>query len=87
MDIENVLAAFVAGLSLFLFVVSLRSYQRSGKRKILLIGVAFILFFIKGLVMTIALFYFVPLGTQYIYLGLFDVMILIALFVALSVKG
>ena len=86
MDIENIVAAFVAGLSLFLFVVSVRSYQRSGKKKVLMIGMAFLLFFIKGLVLTVALFQFIPLGTQVVYLGIFDMIILIVLFAALSIK-
>ena len=86
MNIENIVAAFVAGLSLFLFVVSIRSYQRSGKKKVLIIGMAFMLFFIKGLVLTIALFLFIPLGTQVVYLGIFDMIILIVLFAALSIK-
>jgi len=86
LNFENIVAAFIAGLSLFLFVVSIRSYQRSGKKKVLIIGMAFLLFFIKGLVLTVTLFLFIPLGTQVVYLGMFDMIILIVLFAALSIK-
>lgn len=87
MDIENVIAAVVTIMSLLLLIVSLQSYRRSKKKKILMISLALLMFFIKGLVLSIALFYYVGLQSQVTYLGLFDVLILIMLFVALSVKS
>lgn len=84
MDIENIVAAFVTLMSLFLMVVSLQSYRRSKRKRILLISVAFMLFFIKGLILSIALFYFIGLGTQVTYLGIFDIMILVMLFAAVT---
>jgi len=86
MNFENIIAAFVTAFSLVLFLISLNSYRRARKMRILIICVAFLLFFIKGLVMTVALFYFVTLQSQIAYLSIIDVVILIMLFVAVSVQ-
>ena len=86
MNIENVIAAFVTVLAIVLFVVSVQSYRRSKKKKILVISLAFLLFFVKGVVMSIALFHYIGLEAQISYLSMFDVIILFMLFVAVSVK-
>jgi hypothetical protein len=44
------------GFSLILFVISAVTYKRIGSRRLLLVSLAFALFFVKGLLLTIGLF-------------------------------
>ena len=83
---ENLIAAIVTALSLILFVIAMNSYRRAKKVRILVIGAAFLLFFIKGLIMTVVLFYFVTLKDQITYLSIIDVIILLMLFGAMGVQ-
>lgn len=86
MELENIIAAIVTVMSLLLLIVSLQSYRRAKKKKILMISLALLLFFVKGLILSIALFLYVGFESQMLYLGLFDVLILFMLFVAITVK-
>jgi uncharacterized membrane protein YhaH (DUF805 family) len=54
MTIETFLTIVLAGLSFLLFVVSLLSYRRIKSVKILFIAIAFLLFFLKALVLLIS---------------------------------
>jgi hypothetical protein len=86
MNFENLIAAFVTAFSLILFIIALNSYRRAKKVRILVISLSFLMFFVKGLIMTIALFFYVALQGQLAYLGIIDVVILMMLFVALSIQ-
>jgi hypothetical protein len=83
---ENLIAAIVTALSLILFLIAMNSYRRARKVRILIIGAAFLLFFIKGLIMTVVLFYFVTMRDQITYLSIIDVVILLMLFGAMGLQ-
>ncbi len=83
---ELILGAAVTIFSLGLLVLSLVSYQRFLNKKLLLISLVFIVLFIKGVILSLSAFFsdftlFDPLlfGS---YVGLFDVVLLVILFVA-----
>jgi len=44
------------GFSLILFAVSAVTYRRVGSRRLLLVSLAFAMFFVKGLLLTVGLF-------------------------------
>jgi len=44
------------GFSLILFVISAVTYKRIGSRRLLLVSLAFAMFFVKGLLLTMGLF-------------------------------
>ena len=44
------------GFSLILFVISAVTYKRIGSRRLLLVSLAFAMFFVKGLLLTLGLF-------------------------------
>ncbi|MEE9223891.1 MAG: hypothetical protein V3U51_03990 [Thermoplasmata archaeon] len=54
MTIEPFLTILLAGLSFLLFVVSMLSYRRVKSVKILFVSIAFLLFFIKALVLLVS---------------------------------
>ncbi len=54
MTIETFLAVLLAGLSFLLFAVSVLSYRRVKNVKILFVSIAFLLFFIKALVLLVS---------------------------------
>jgi hypothetical protein len=54
MTIEAFLTILLAGLSFLLFVVSILSYRRVQNVKILFVSIAFLLFFIKALVLLVS---------------------------------
>ena len=55
MTIEAFLTILLAGLSFLLFVVSILSYRRVKSVKILFVSIAFLLFFIKALVLMVSI--------------------------------
>ena len=76
--LENVLAGWLTAFSLLLAIVAVLAYRRSANRKILLIAIAFALFFAKGLVVTYALFTSTLLSDVWVLMAAFDT---VALFV------
>jgi len=75
--------ACITALSLGMFVLCLVSYRRSQNKKILLITAAFFVFFIKGAVLSYGLFISLfEQGIACIYLGIFDIVILVLLFLS-----
>jgi hypothetical protein len=54
MTIEAFLTILLAGLSFLLFVVSMLSYRRVKNVKILFVSIAFLLFFIKALLLLVS---------------------------------
>lgn len=53
--LEETLSAFVTVLALALTIISYLSYRKRGVRKLLFITLAFLLFFVQGLVLSAAL--------------------------------
>jgi hypothetical protein len=84
MEVINiVLNAFVTIFSIGLFVVSILSYKKYKNFKLLFVSSAFFVFFIKGLLQSINLFYEeIAIVSSNIYAILFDLIIIILLFVA-----
>lgn len=87
MQIESiVLSAAITIFSLGLLLVSLASYRKYKNLKLLLISVVFIIFLVKGILLSLSLFY-QELSTLDIllhgtYSGVFDLMVLLILFMA-----
>ena len=77
-NLVEVLVAFVLIISLFLLAFTLWSYQRTGSRKLLFVLGAFVLFTLKGLIMTVALF------TDALDLELEPSLLLLDLFILIS---
>jgi len=75
--------AFITVFSCGLFLVSLTSYKRSKNVKILFVSFVFLIFLIKGLLLSFGLIYedIAEIMTSE-YVGFFDLIILLLLFVA-----
>lgn len=84
MDVQNILiSACITVFSIGLFGISLLSYNKSKNKKLLFVSIVFLIFIIKGIVSSIALF-----NSEYssflsfTYTGFFDLIILVLLFMA-----
>jgi hypothetical protein len=78
-------SAFVTNFSLGLLFVSILSYRRHKNVKLLFVCVVFLLFLIKGIILSLGLIYEEELSSivsSVIYTGLFDLLVLILLFAA-----
>lgn len=84
MNIESlVFSAFVTIFSLGLLIVSLASYRKYKNLKLLFVSAVFFVFLIKGIGMSVLLFFGdIALISSLISLGVFDLIILILLFIA-----
>ena len=87
MDLENIIiSSGVTILSLGLLIVSLASYKKFKNLKLIFISIVFIVFLIKGILFSISVFYpdisWINSFIYSIYSGLFDLSILILLFIA-----
>jgi hypothetical protein len=84
MDIQSIIiSAFITIFSIGLLLVSLASYRKYRNMKLLFVSIVFLIFFIKGVLFSLGLFYedlltFVSIP----YTGVFDLIILILLFLA-----
>jgi len=83
---EIIISSSVTIFSLGLLLVSLLSYKKFKNPKLLFISIVFIILLIKGVLFSINLFYpeilFIDTLLFSIYSGLFDLTILILLFIA-----
>ena len=80
---EIVLSAFITIFSVGLLFVSLASYRKYKNLKLLFVSLVFLVFLIKGVLQSISLFSGeIPLLNLFINSGLFDLLILILLFIA-----
>jgi len=84
MEIEQIIiSAFITIFSIGLFLISIASYRKYNNKKLLMVSGVFFLFLVKGILLSYALFFNDPLGvTSVTTTGLFDVLILILLFIA-----
>jgi hypothetical protein len=55
-DLDLFFRVALLGFSLILFVISAVTYKRIGSRRLLLVSLAFAMFFVKGLLLTAGLF-------------------------------
>ncbi len=82
-SIVGITTVFSAGL----FIISLNSYRKAQKKKILFVSLVLLLFFIKNLLLSILLFTAQIENTITILaLELFDLLILAFLFIAVLTK-
>ena len=84
MEIESIIID--AGITIFalgLFIVSLLSYRKYKKGKLLFVSLVFLIFLVKGILLSLSLFYiqFADIISNP-YVGLFDLIILVLLFIA-----
>ena len=80
---EIVISAFITIFSVGLLAVSLASYKKYKNLKLLFVSFVFVVFFIKGILMSISLFGMeIELLSSILSVGFFDLIVLILLFVA-----
>ena len=78
-----IISAFITIFSLGLFIISLTSYRKYKNQKLLFVCLVFLVFLLKGILLSIQLFTNeFPLLNDSTSSGLFDLMILILLFIA-----
>ena len=82
------LYAAITILSMILFVVTLLSYVKTRNRKLFFVSLIFLFLLIRGGILSLGLFY-TQLGTLLSngYIWVVDLLVLILLYVAYSVKG
>lgn len=80
--LEETLSAFITVLSLALTIISYLSYRKRGVRKLLFISSAFALFFIQGLVLSLALFISEFKDNLHLYVALLNSCILLILYLS-----
>jgi hypothetical protein len=78
-----IISAFITIFSLGLFIISITSYQKYKNQKLLFVCLVFLVFLLKGIVLSVQLFTngFTLLNDPTMS-GLFDLMILLLLFIA-----
>ena len=79
---EIVISAFVTIFSVGLLVVSLASYRKYKNIKLLFVSLVFLVLLIKGILLSLSLFYEIGILNSTLYTGLFDLIILVLLFLA-----
>lgn len=80
--LENAVAGWLTVFAALLTAVSLLAYRRSANPKLLGVAAAFALFFVKGLIVTIALFTAVTLDSLWVPMGVMDSVILLVFYLA-----
>jgi hypothetical protein len=75
-------AAIVTVLALVLLIISLLAYRREREKKFLITALVFVIFLIKGMIMTLSIFstHFKNISDILTYSVFFDVVILLFLF-------
>jgi hypothetical protein len=77
-----ILYSCITIISLVLFLVSFLSYRKYRKTKVLLISMMLLVFFARGVLLSLGLFYpQVEAFTSSVYIWAFDIVILVALYV------
>jgi len=78
-----IIYAFITIFSIGLFIISILSYKKTNNKKLIFVSTVFLLFFIKGLILSLSLFY-ADLKTYIAIpiLAVFDLLVLFLLFIA-----
>ena len=81
LDATGIIVAWIVIVSLALVLITLLAYRRSEESRLLLVSVAFMLFFLKGILITLTL-YANMFSLEYLllYSSLLDLGILLLLF-------
>jgi len=79
----SLIYGFMTVFSFGMFIVSLLSYRRSKNFKILFVTMVFFVFFLKGILLSLSLF-FVEINDIITipFLGIFDLLMIVLLFIA-----
>lgn len=81
--IENVIYAFIVVYSCALAIIAGRAFKESGRSKTMLVALAFVLFFAKGVLLSVQLFTDILNDANlWIGSGLLDIGILTTIFLA-----
>ena len=81
--IENIIYAFIVVFSFALAIIAARAFKESGKSKTMLVALAFVLFFAKGILLSVQLFTDILNDVNlWIASGLLDIGILTTIFLA-----
>ena len=82
--LQIILSASVTTLASGLLIISLLSFRKFRNNKLLLISLVFVLFLIRGVLMSIGVFWeeFFALYITTFHLGILDVLMLLVLFIA-----
>ena len=84
--IDITISASISMISLGLLVLAIISYRKYHNFKMLVLGIVFLLLLIKGILFTVTIFYpDITVLNDFLfsrYSGMFDVLMLISLFVA-----
>ena len=56
-DFVNILRAWIMIFAFILFIVSMFAYYRTRNKRVLLVSIAFAIFFVKGVVLSLGLIY------------------------------
>ena len=84
MEIEGIIiSAFITIFSLGLLTISFASYRKYKNPKLLFVSLVFVVFLLKGILLSVSLFY-ENIGNflSETYIGIFDLIVLILLFIA-----
>jgi len=80
---EIIISAFITIFSVGLLAISFASYRKYKNLKLLFVSIVFLVFLIKGLLLSLGLFNEGIISfTSGVYAGLFDLIVLILLFLA-----
>jgi len=81
--VSIIIDASITIFALGLFIVSLLSYRKYKNGKLLFVSLVFLIFLVKGILLSLSLFYsqFADIISNP-YVGLFDLIILVLLFIA-----
>jgi len=81
--VSIIIDASITIFALGLFIVSLLSYRKYKNGKLLFVSLVFLIFLVKGILLSLSLFYsqFADIISNP-YVGLFDLIILVFLFIA-----
>ncbi len=85
--VNIIIVGFATIFSLGLFIISLNSYRKSKNKKIFFVNIVLLLFFIKNLLLSFNLFTTqIQNNITLLVLELFDLLILVFLFIAVLTK-
>jgi hypothetical protein len=82
--LHEIVIALVTVFALTITIISALSYRKSHNRKVLIVTVCFALFFVKGIVLSLGIFMEdAEWGTLLLLSTIFDLVILVLLFMAI----
>lgn len=84
MQIEEIfVSAVVTIFSFGLLCIALLSYKKFKNVKLLFVGLVFLVFLVKSIIISLSIFYSSKvLLSSFVYIGLFDLLVLMLLFIA-----